>query len=176
MLPPRLLQLQMRPHLSPTHPLVQPSTHRPAPPTNTCTPYHSKLAVLPRLNILLMLFLARFTDLDYPRPLRSPHLNLILRSFFHSPLLYSLPSNNATRSCPSLCPTVRPQVTNADCSWLQPTSYLIVRLHCLTMSRLLRCLPMYTATNHLTIFHCRGGIQVSRGDQTPNKGKGSKPK
>ena len=32
------------------------------------------------------------------------------------PLLYSLPSNNATRSCPSLCPTVRPQVTNAYCS------------------------------------------------------------
>ena len=86
MLPPRLLQLQIRPHLSPTHPLVQPSTHRPAPPTNTCTPYHSKLAVLPRLNVILMLFLAHSTDLDYPRPLRSPHLNLILRSFLHSPL------------------------------------------------------------------------------------------
>ena len=86
MLPPRLLQLQIRPHLSPTHPLVQPSTHRPAPPTNTCTPYHSKLAALPRLNVILMLFLARSTDLDYPRPLRSTHLNLILRSFLHSPL------------------------------------------------------------------------------------------
>ena len=86
MLPPRRRQLQIRPHLSPTHPLVQPSTHRPAPPTNTCTPYHSKLAVLPRLNVILMLFLAHSTDLDYPRPLRSPHLNLILRSFLHSPL------------------------------------------------------------------------------------------
>ena len=86
MLPPRRHQLQIRPHLSPTHPLVQPSTHRPAPPTNTCTPYHSKLAVLPRLNVILVLFLAHSTDLDYPRPLRSPHLNLILRSFLHSPL------------------------------------------------------------------------------------------
>ena len=147
MLPPRRHQLQIRPHLSPTHPLVQPSTHRPAPPTNTCTPYHSKLAVLPRLNVILMLFLARSTDSDYPRPLRPPISISSFVRFSIPPLLYSLPSNKATRSCPSLCSTARPPGANAYCSWLQPTSYLIVRLHCLTMSRLLRCLPMYTATN-----------------------------
>ena len=149
MLPPRLLQLQIRPHLSPTHPLVQPSTHRPAPPTNTCTPYHSKLAVLPRLNVILMLFLAHSTDLDYPRPLRSPHLNLILRSFLHSPLALQ-PSVQQCHQVLSVSLFHRPSSGNKRlllCSWLQPTSHLIVRLHCLTMSRLLRCLPMYTATN-----------------------------
>ena len=86
MLPPRRHQLQIRPHLSPTHPLVQSSTHRPAPPTNTCTPYHSKLAVLPlpqRHPHAVPRTLHRFR---LPSPTSSPHLNLILRSFLHSPL------------------------------------------------------------------------------------------
>ena len=123
-----------------THPPTCPTLH---PPTRTANQHMQPLSfkvsgppppqrhphVVPRT----------FHRFRLPSPTSSPHLNLILRSFLHSPLLYSLPSN---RSCPSLCSTVRPQVDQ----WLLlmvTTNILIVQLYCLTM--------------FLHIFHCRGG-------------------
>ena len=176
MLPPRLLQLQIRPHLSPTHPLVQPSTHRPAPPTNTCTPYHSKLAVLPRLNVILMLFLAHSTDLDYPRPLRSPHLNLILRSFLHSPLALQ-PSVQQCHQVLSVSLFHRPSSGNKRLLLMVTTDIL---LDC--SIALLNDVPL---TALLTDVHCDKLAlhfslpwwhpSVKRRSNT-KEGKGSKPK